>query len=115
MPRRGTKVHFNCRNCNALYHVVKVEAGPRPLIDRLPAVLAVRPYPLGRESTCAKISFCENRHAPIQGRVSAHSDNAVRAQPSLTHDGVNFAKLLLGPIIGAHAEQGACKKAVPRR
>jgi hypothetical protein len=27
------KLHFNCPHCNALYHVVAVEAGPVP-IDR---------------------------------------------------------------------------------
>jgi hypothetical protein len=40
---------FNCPNCNALYQVVKVEAGPEtidreitadPAADRLPAAMA---------------------------------------------------------------------------
>ncbi len=28
MPSKSTTTHFNCPNCNALYQIVKVEAGP---------------------------------------------------------------------------------------
>ncbi len=28
MAYKGTTAHFNCPNCNALYQIVKVEAGP---------------------------------------------------------------------------------------
>jgi predicted RNA-binding Zn-ribbon protein involved in translation (DUF1610 family) len=45
---RSAAVHFNCPNCNALYQIVKIEAGPETVDTQITCRVCGAPLP-GRE------------------------------------------------------------------
>jgi hypothetical protein len=56
-----TTTQFNCANCDALYHLIKVEAGPERLIVKLPAAFAARRFLPAMRNWSSSTFFCGNR------------------------------------------------------
>jgi hypothetical protein len=50
MVSQGTAVHFNCPNCNALYRLIKAEAGPETLDGEISCRVCGAPLP-GRDGS----------------------------------------------------------------
>ena len=50
---------FKCPHCQALYHIVEVEAGPETVFQEVTCCVAADFFPLGKESSCSNTSCCE--------------------------------------------------------
>jgi predicted Zn finger-like uncharacterized protein len=60
---RSAAVHFNCPNCNALYQIVKVEAGPETVDLEVVCRICGAPFP-GREEGFVLKYFLLRKAAP---------------------------------------------------
>jgi predicted Zn finger-like uncharacterized protein len=65
---------FTCPNCQALYHIVKVEAGPETVFQEVPCRVCGQPL-AGREGKFVLKYFLLRKAARVQGgrrRIVAH-------------------------------------------
>jgi predicted Zn finger-like uncharacterized protein len=54
---------FKCPNCQALYQIVKVEAGPDSVIQEVPCRVCGAPLAVEKASSCSNTSCCERQLA----------------------------------------------------
>jgi hypothetical protein len=72
---RSTAVHFNCPNCNALYQIVKVEAGPETVDTQITCRVCGAPLP-GREDGLVLKYFLLRKARRVDPRARAISERA---------------------------------------
>ena len=56
---------FTCPNCKALYHIVKVEAGPETVFQEVPCRVCAEQF-VGREGNCVLKYFLLREAARVQ-------------------------------------------------
>jgi predicted RNA-binding Zn-ribbon protein involved in translation (DUF1610 family) len=78
---RSAAVHFNCPNCNALYQIIKVEAGPETVDTQITCLVCGAPLP-GRENGLVLKYFFLRKAARIDPRARGSSQ---RARPKNSH------------------------------
>jgi hypothetical protein len=62
-----TTTQFNCVNCNALYHLIKAEAGPETVDRELPCRVCGTPLPSRQGNSSSSTFFCRNQaHAGLE-------------------------------------------------
>ena len=84
MSTKSAAVHFNCPHCNALYHLVKTEAGPETKDREITCRACGGPLPACDGMFICKYFLCGRRHALIHERLKAHSGN-VQLLPTFEH------------------------------
>ena len=72
---RSAAVHFNCPNCNALYQIVKVEAGPETVDLEVVCRICGAPFQ-GREDGFVLKYFLLRKAARVDPRVRRISQRA---------------------------------------
>jgi hypothetical protein len=75
MVSRGPAVHFNCPQCNALYQVVRGEAGPETVDREIACRACGAPLP-GREGSFVLKYFLLRKPLPPDGRARPGSQRA---------------------------------------
>ena len=75
MVSRGTAVRFNCPHCNALYQVIKVEAGPETVDREITCRACGAPLP-GREGNFVLKYFLLRKALPPDPRARPGSQRA---------------------------------------
>ena len=77
MAFKRTTVHFNCPNRNALYHIVKTEAGPETDDREITCRACGEPLPARDGTRIANMFLLRKVGRPIDERVKAR-DGKVR-------------------------------------
>jgi predicted RNA-binding Zn-ribbon protein involved in translation (DUF1610 family) len=72
---RSAAVHFNCPNCNALYQIVKVEAGPETVDTQITCRVCGAPFS-GREDGLVLKYFLLRKAARVDLRARGISQRA---------------------------------------
>jgi hypothetical protein len=72
---RSAAVHFNCPNCDALYQIVKVEAGLETIDAQVTCRICGAPLP-GREGGMVLKYFLLRKAARVDPRVRRISQRA---------------------------------------
>jgi hypothetical protein len=54
LPRGAWQCISNCPSCKVLYHLIKAEAGPEPLIVTSTVAPVVRRFPVGKKASSLK-------------------------------------------------------------
>jgi hypothetical protein len=72
---RSAAVHLNCPNCNALYQIIKVEAGPETADLAVVCRICGAPFP-GREDGLVLKYFLLRKAARVDPRVRRISPRA---------------------------------------
>ena len=84
MVSKSAAVNFNCPNCNALYQLVKAEAGPETDDRKITCRACGAPLPARDGMLSANIFSCGRRHVLIRGRVKAYNGNVQTPEPRET-------------------------------
>jgi len=82
MVSGGGAIHFNCPNCNALYHLVKAETGPESVDGEVACRVCGAPLP-GREGSFIIKYFLLRKALRPEPRARAGSQ---RAKPVARHE-----------------------------
>jgi predicted Zn finger-like uncharacterized protein len=83
---------FTCPNCKALYHIVKVEAGPETVFQEVPCRVCGEQF-VGREGNCVLKYFLLREAARVQkwpGRIE-------KPQPAMELAKAKKSTMLRGP------------------
>ena len=79
MSSKSAAVHFNCPHCNALYQIIKVEAGPETISDRwVTCRNCARALPAREGNSVIKYFLFGKRPGLIHGRVNGNVDELSR-------------------------------------
>jgi len=69
MLSKSAASHFNCPHCDALYQIVKVEAGPETVTDDwVTCRNCAGALPAAKGIPSSNIFFCGSRSALVDGR-----------------------------------------------